>query len=91
LTIAPQQATTQLASYFEYLVKGPFLICWEFSDTRHHLFFVRMPILIFVQVAIMTLYVKGYKVDRQKVANIVGAPLVEAGIRAIVDRLDRSA
>jgi hypothetical protein len=50
-----------------------------------------MPILIFVQIAIMTLYVKGYKVDRQKVANIVGAPLVEAGIRAIVDRLDRSA
>jgi hypothetical protein len=51
-----------------------------------------MPILIFVQAAIMTLYAKGFKVDRQKVANIVGAPLIEAGIRrAIVDRLDRSA
>lgn len=44
----------------------------------------------------MTLYVKGFKVDREKVANIVEAesttgPLVEAGIRAVVDRLNRDA
>jgi hypothetical protein len=55
-----------------------------------------MPILIFVQVAIMTLYVKGFKIDRQKVANIVGAndrndPLVDTGIRVIVGRLNRPA
>jgi hypothetical protein len=92
LTIAPRQTTTQLASYFEYLVEGLFLICWEFSDTRYHLFFIRMPtILIFVQTAIMTLYVKGFKVDKQKVANIVGAPLVHASISAVVDGLNRSA
>jgi hypothetical protein len=55
-----------------------------------------MPILIFVQVAIMTLYVKGFKVDREKVAKLVGArdiddPLVETGISVIVNRLNRSA
>jgi hypothetical protein len=55
-----------------------------------------MPILVFVQVAIMTLYVKGFKIDRQKVANIVGAsnindPLVDAGINAVVKRINRSA
>jgi hypothetical protein len=38
-----------------------------------HLFVARMPILIFVQVAIMTRYVKGFKVDREMVANVVGA------------------
>jgi hypothetical protein len=32
-----------------------------------------MPILIFVYVATMTLYVKGFKVDREKVAKIVEA------------------
>ena len=52
--------------------------------------------LIFVQFAIMTLYVKGFKIDRQKVANIVEArdridPLVDTGIHVIVGRLDRSA
>lgn len=44
----------------------------------------------------MTLYVKSYKIDSQKVANIVGAinrvdPLVDTGIRVIVCRLNRSA
>jgi hypothetical protein len=52
--------------------------------------------LIFVQVAIMTLYVKGFKIDRQKVANTVEArdtidPLVDIGIQLVVGRLDRSA
>ena len=54
-----------------------------------------MPILIFVQVAIMTLYVKGFKVDTEKVANIVGArdkkdPLILNGISAVVNRINRS-
>ena len=43
----------------------------------------------------MTLYVKGFKIDRQKVANIVkakrGDPLVDAGIRIVVEQLNRSA
>jgi hypothetical protein len=44
----------------------------------------------------MTLYVKGFKIDRQKVADIVQAtnrnePLVDAGIRVVVERLNRSA
>jgi hypothetical protein len=48
-----------------------------------------MPNLIFVKVAIMTLYVKGFKIDRQKVANVVEArdridPLVDTGIQVIV-------
>ena len=40
----------------------------------------------------MTLYVKGFKIDRQKVANIVKAkrsdPLVDAGIRIVVEQLN---
>ena len=48
-----------------------------------------MPNLIFVKVAIMTLYVKGFKIDRQKVADVVEArdridPLVDTGIQVIV-------
>ena len=43
----------------------------------------------------MTLYVKGFKIDRQKVADIVEAkrsdPLVDAGIRVVVEQLNRSA
>ena len=44
----------------------------------------------------MTIYVKGYKIDRQKIANMLEArdeedPLVDAGIRVIVERLNRSA
>ena len=55
-----------------------------------------MPNLIFVKVAIMTLYVKGFKIDRQKVADVVEArdridPLVDTGIQVIVGRLNRSA
>jgi len=47
--------------------------------------------LIFVQFHIMTLYVKGFKIDRQKIANIVEArdridPPVETGIHVIVGR-----
>ena len=93
---------TQIPSYFEYLVEGLFLICWELPDTRcplapvlHNL---RMPILIFVQVSviIMTLYVKGFKVGREKVAKIVEArdgmvPRVETGIAVIMDLINRSA
>ena len=44
----------------------------------------------------MTIYVKGYKIDRQKIANMLEArdeedPLVDAGISVIVERLNRSA
>jgi hypothetical protein len=44
----------------------------------------------------MTLYVKGFKIDRQKVAEVVEAvsrsdPLVDAGIRVVVQQLERSA
>jgi hypothetical protein len=44
----------------------------------------------------MTLYVKGFKIDRQKVANVVGARdsvdhLVDAAIRVIMGQLNRSA
>ena len=44
----------------------------------------------------LTRYVKGYKIDRQKVADLVEAanrkdPLVDAGIRSVVARLNRSA
>jgi hypothetical protein len=44
----------------------------------------------------MTLYFKGFKVDRENVANLVGVtdrfdPLVESAISAIVGRLNRSA
>lgn len=44
----------------------------------------------------MTIYVKGYKIDRLKIANMLEArdeedPLVDAGIRVIVERLNRSA
>ena len=44
----------------------------------------------------MTRYVKGFKIDSQKVADIVGAkdeldPVVESAIDVIVDRLNRSA
>jgi len=43
----------------------------------------------------MALYVKGFKIDRQKVADIVEAkrsdPLVDAGIRVVVEQLNRSA
>lgn len=40
--------------------------------------------------------IKSYKIDRQRVADIVEArdskdPLVDAGIRTVVDRLNRSA
>jgi hypothetical protein len=55
-----------------------------------------MPILIFVQVAIMPRYVKGFKLDRQKVANVIGAkdrmdPLVETGIQVMIRQINRSA
>jgi hypothetical protein len=43
----------------------------------------------------MTLYVKGFKIDRQKVADMIGAPrgdpVVDAGIRVVVEQLNRSA
>jgi len=43
----------------------------------------------------MTLYVKGFKIDRQKVADMIGAPrgdpVVYAGIRVVVEQLNRSA
>ena len=44
----------------------------------------------------MTLYVKGFKIDRQKIANLVEVtsetdPLVEAGIHVVVERLNRDA
>ena len=43
----------------------------------------------------MTLYVKGFKIDRQKVADMVeaprGDPVVDAGIRVVVEQLNRSA
>ena len=44
----------------------------------------------------MTLHVKGFKIDRRKVANLVGAtnttdPLIDIGIRVIVGQLDCSA
>jgi len=44
----------------------------------------------------MTRYVKGFKIDRQKVADVVGAKdeldlLVESAIDVIVDKLNRSA
>ena len=43
----------------------------------------------------MTVYVKGFKIDRQKVADMAGVPrgdpLVDAGIRSVVDLLNRSA
>ena len=44
----------------------------------------------------MTLYVKGFKIDRGKVAKIVGAKnrldrLVGFGIRGVVEQLNRSA
>ena len=44
----------------------------------------------------MTLYVKGFKIDRQKIADAVGTkvrvdPVVEAAIDFIVHRLNRSA
>lgn len=42
----------------------------------------------------MTVYVKGFKIDRQKVADMAGVPrgdpLVDAGIRSVVDLLNRS-
>lgn len=43
----------------------------------------------------MPLYVKGFKIDRQKVADVVeaprGDPIVDAGIRVVVEQLNRSA
>jgi len=44
----------------------------------------------------MTLYVKGFKIDRQKIANLLKVtsttdPLVEGGIRVVVGRLNREA
>jgi hypothetical protein len=44
----------------------------------------------------MTLYVKGFKIDRQKIANLLEVtsttdPLVEGGIRVVVGRLNRDA
>jgi len=44
----------------------------------------------------MTLYVKGFKIDRQKVANVVGARdsvdhIVDTAIRFIMGQLNRSA
>ena len=60
---------------FAALVEGSqrsFLICSELltlaQGIRWHLFFVRIPKLIFVQVVrpSMTLYVKGFKIDRTK-------------------------
>jgi hypothetical protein len=55
-----------------------------------------MPIPIIVQAAIMTLYVKGFKIDKDKIANLVGAedrvdPRVETGIFSTVEQLNRSA
>ena len=54
-----------MSPLFEYLfeVEGSFL------------FFVRMPILVFLQVTIMTRYLKGFKVDTltgKRLQNIVG-------------------
>jgi len=44
----------------------------------------------------MTLYAKGFKIDRQRIANLLGVtatndPLVEAGMSVVVDRLNRDA
>ena len=44
----------------------------------------------------MTLYVKGFKIDRQRIANLLKVtsttdPLVEGGIRVVVGRLNREA
>jgi len=44
----------------------------------------------------MTLYVKGFKIDRRKIANLLEVtsetdPLVEAGIHVVVERLNRDA
>jgi hypothetical protein len=56
---------TQLASYFEYLIEGLFLICWELSDTRCPLALALHTHAYSdlcagsVAVIIMTLYVKG--------------------------------
>jgi hypothetical protein len=50
---------------------------------------------IFIQAVIMTLYVKGFKIDRQKVADIIkaprGDPIVDTGISVVVEQLNRSA
>ena len=51
---------------------------------------------VFVQVVNMTLYVKGFKIDRRKIANLLEVtsetdPLVEAGISVVVERLNRDA
>jgi len=48
------------------------------------------------KLVIMTLYVKGFKIDRQRIANILGVtrtddPRVEAGISVVVKRLNRDA
>jgi hypothetical protein len=47
---------------------------------------------IFVQVVIMMLYVKGFKIDRQKVVEIVESqrsdPLVDVAIRVVVEQLN---
>jgi hypothetical protein len=56
-----------------------------------------VPILIFVQVAIITFYVKGFKFDLQKVENVGASQghkwprLINAGIGVIIGRLNRSA
>ena len=52
-------------------------------------------ILILAQIVIVSRYVKGFKIDRQKVANVVGAkdrvdPLVDTSIHSIVRLLNRS-
>jgi hypothetical protein len=43
----------------------------------------------------MTRYAKGFKIDRQKVANMIeaprGDPIVDTGIRVVVEQLNRSA
>jgi hypothetical protein len=43
----------------------------------------------------MTLYVKGFKIDRQKVADMIkaprGDPIVDTGIRVVMEQLNRSA
>jgi hypothetical protein len=49
-----------------------------------------------VAVIIMTLYVEGFKVDREMVAKIVGTrdgmdPRVDTGIAVIMDLINRSA
>ena len=49
-----------------------------------------------LQAAIMTLYVKGFKIDSDKIANLVGAkdrvdPRVETGVFFTMDQLNRSA